>query len=69
MDNQNFHKLTSSTPSSLDASDEVEAVQNSVGRFFFSAFVYVAFLLTFGSGLGLGMNGNWPRVRGGRGRK
>ena len=39
MDNENFPKLTSSTPSSLDASDEVEAVQNSVGRAFLSAFV------------------------------
>jgi hypothetical protein len=63
MDNQNFPKLTSITPSSLDASDEVEAVQNNVGRAFFSALVHVAFLLTFGAGLKLGLNGIWPMVR------
>ncbi len=58
MDNQYFPKLTSSTPLSLDARDEVEAVPNNVGI----AIVDAACLTTFGAGLGLGLNGIWAKV-------
>ncbi len=61
MDNGYFPKLTSCTPSSLDASDEVEVVQNNVGIIFFGAFAEVACLMTFGAGLGLGLNGIWAK--------
>ena len=61
MDNQYFPKLTSSTPLSLDARDEVEAVPNNVGIIFFGAVVDATCLMTFGAGLGLGLNGIWAK--------